>query len=78
MLLSIVLLNEGMHNLIADYDDDIYVTTTVVIMERLLESDQVFVRMILDEKAAVPSSLIYATSKRDISFIGQKIGYLVN
>ncbi len=52
-------------------DDDLFITITIIAMENLKGNDKIYVKMTLDEES---NSKIHSTSKRDVSFLGVRVG----
>ena len=52
-------------------DDDLFITITIIAMENLKGNDKIYVKMTLDEES---NSKIHSTFKRDISFLGVRVG----
>ena len=56
-------------------DDDLFVTSTVIVMERLQPRDQIFVTLDVEGRPGHAESLLYSTDNKEVFFVGQKIGY---
>ena len=60
-------------NFLVGVDDDLSVTLTVIVMENLKENDKIYVEMRADEQSS--DSMIFSSGdKKEIAFIGLKIG----
>ena len=57
----------------AGRDDDIYVTSTIIVMERLRPRDQIFVQV--EFESGHGQSKLHSTDNKEVFFVGQKIGY---
>ena len=63
----------GCIGLLLGNSDDLGVTTTVLVMERLREGDRIYVEIIIDAGGDETESFIHSAQNKHIHFTGLKI-----